>query len=138
MKVYCFYTTDGKITSVGQCADFDFANQVPTDGEYKMEVLGGLFSPNDFYVKDDSLVRIPAAPCPDCDFDYKTESWVFSYQKSLRKLRERRNSLLQATDWTQVPDAPVDHAAWATYRQELRDLPANTEDPRNVVWPDRP
>jgi hypothetical protein len=50
-------------------------------------------------------------------------------------LRGRRNRLLSGTDWTQVPDAPVDAAAWAVYRQQLRDLPANTTDPRNVVWP---
>jgi len=29
----------------------------------------------------------------------------------------------------------LDHAAWAAYRQALRDLPANTADPRNPVWP---
>ena len=35
-----------------------------------------------------------------------------------------RNAQLARTDWTQLPDAPVDKAAWATYRQALRDLPA--------------
>ena len=53
-------------------------------------------------------------------------------------LRQGRGARLQASDWTQVPDAPVDHAAWAIYRQELRDLPENTPDPRNVVWPTPP
>lgn len=54
------------------------------------------------------------------------------------KLRNERVKLLAASDWTQVPDAPVDQQAWATYRQSLRDLPANTTDPRNPVWPTRP
>lgn len=49
--------------------------------------------------------------------------------------RSRRDYMLESTDWTQVPDAPVDRAAWATYRQELRDLPQNTPDPRYIVWP---
>ena len=49
-----------------------------------------------------------------------------------------RDGYLQASDWTQVPDAPVDQQAWATYRQELRDLPDNTEDPRNPTWPTKP
>ena len=53
-------------------------------------------------------------------------------------LRKERNYLLRDSDWTQVPDAPVDATAWATYRQKLRDLPANTTDPRNVVWPEPP
>jgi hypothetical protein len=35
-----------------------------------------------------------------------------------------RNAELARTDWTQLPDAPVDIEAWATYRQSLRDLPA--------------
>ena len=35
-----------------------------------------------------------------------------------------RNAELAKSDWTQVEDAPVDKAAWATYRQALRDLPA--------------
>jgi hypothetical protein len=35
-----------------------------------------------------------------------------------------RNSELAKSDWTQVADAPVDKAAWAIYRQALRDLPA--------------
>ena len=39
-------------------------------------------------------------------------------------LRSNRDQLLAASDWTQLPDAPVDKAAWATYRQALRDLPA--------------
>ena len=35
-----------------------------------------------------------------------------------------RNVKLAQSDWTQLPDAPVDKAAWASYRQALRDLPA--------------
>lgn len=53
-------------------------------------------------------------------------------------LRSTRNAKLSETDWTQVADAPVDQAAWATYRQALRDLPANTVDPFNPVWPVEP
>jgi hypothetical protein len=35
-----------------------------------------------------------------------------------------RNAKLAASDWTMHTDAPTDKAAWATYRQALRDLPA--------------
>jgi len=35
-----------------------------------------------------------------------------------------RNAQLSMSDWTQLPDAPTDKVAWATYRQALRDLPA--------------
>lgn len=53
-------------------------------------------------------------------------------------LRKERNKILALSDWTQVADAPVDQAAWAAYRQALRDLPANTTDPANPVWPSKP
>lgn len=55
-----------------------------------------------------------------------------------RELRTRRDKLLAQCDWTQVPDAPVDQAAWAAYRQALRDLPSSTVDPNNPQWPERP
>ena len=55
-----------------------------------------------------------------------------------RLLRWRRDGLLFGSDWTQAADAPVDKAAWATYRQALRDLPSNTADPAHVVWPTPP
>ena len=56
----------------------------------------------------------------------------------MQALRSQRDELLAQSDWTQVADAPVDAAAWATYRQALRDLPANTTDPRNPTWPTKP
>jgi|YNPBryunderm2012_1023409.scaffolds.fasta_scaffold62590_1 hypothetical protein len=44
----------------------------------------------------------------------------------MRWLREERNRLLAESDWTQMPDAPLDERtrqAWREYRQALRDLP---------------
>jgi hypothetical protein len=49
-------------------------------------------------------------------------------------IRARRNTLLADCDWTQLPDAPVDAAAWAVYRQELRDITTQA-DPFNIIWP---
>ena len=56
----------------------------------------------------------------------------------LERLRVVRNELLAECDWTQVSDATANAEAWATYRQELRDLPANTSDPQNPTWPTKP
>ena len=53
-------------------------------------------------------------------------------------LRATRARMLAACDWTQAPDAPVDTAAWAAYRQALRDLPGLTTDPRAPLWPAPP
>lgn len=45
--------------------------------------------------------------------------------------REKRDRLLQASDWTQMPDSALSDtkkAEWATYRQALRDLPQKWAD----------
>jgi hypothetical protein len=53
-------------------------------------------------------------------------------------IRLDRNSLLNASDYTQIPDFPGDKEAWAAYRQELRDVPQEFSDPKDVVWPTKP
>lgn len=53
-------------------------------------------------------------------------------------VRADRDGRLAASDWTQVADSPVDKAAWATYRQALRDVPAQAGFPWNVQWPVQP
>lgn len=53
-------------------------------------------------------------------------------------LRSHRNSALAESDWTQMPDAPVDKDAWAKYRQSLRDLTEGLDDPLQAIWPPRP
>jgi len=53
-------------------------------------------------------------------------------------VRERRDLLLARSDWTQLPDAPVDAVAWATYRQGLRDITAQGGFPHDIVWPEAP
>ena len=56
-------------------------------------------------------------------------------------LRQERDRLLYQTDWTQLPVNPLtaeQKVLWETYRQALRDLPANTIDIDNVVWPTPP
>ena len=54
------------------------------------------------------------------------------------QVRAERDRLLVASDWTQVADAPVDQAAWATYRQALRDITAQAGFPSDVTWPVAP
>ncbi len=56
----------------------------------------------------------------------------------LERMRLRRDALLAASDWTQHLDAPVDRAAWAAYRQELRDFPATWEAGPIADFPNPP
>ena len=53
-------------------------------------------------------------------------------------VRRDRNRKLSACDWTQLADNMADKAAWATYRQALRDIPSQDGFPWNVTWPTEP
>jgi hypothetical protein len=53
-------------------------------------------------------------------------------------VRKSRSDRLADSDWTQVADAPVDKAVWATYRQALRDITTQSGFPWTVTWPDAP
>ena len=54
-------------------------------------------------------------------------------------VRLERNMRLTESDWTQFVDVTgIDKAAWATYRQALRDVTKQPGFPRNVVWPEKP
>lgn len=65
-------------------------------------------------------------------------------------LRAERDGLIAATDWLVQRHAeelaldiattltPEQHADLLTYRQALRDLPDNTTDPADPVWPVNP
>jgi hypothetical protein len=55
-----------------------------------------------------------------------------------KSVRAQRGEKLKDSDWTQVADAPVDQAAWATYRQSLRDVTAQSGFPWTVDWPTIP
>ena len=53
--------------------------------------------------------------------------------------RNERDKKLSETDWTQTNDIGLkNEEEWLAYRQALRDLPVNTEDPTNPVWPEQP
>lgn len=55
-------------------------------------------------------------------------------------IRAKRDQLIKDSDWTMIPGATVDQAAWAEYRQVLRDLPQTfaASGPESVIWPTAP
>ena len=67
--------------------------------------------------------------------DLDAEGIAAKDAEQAKSVREQRNQKLKDTDWTQVADAPVDQAAWAAYRQALRDVPQQTGFPWEVQWP---
>ena len=59
---------------------------------------------------------------------------------TMAQVRYLRNAKLAICDWTQLADVPVSDkkAAWAVYRQSLRDLPQKYTSPSSIVWPTEP
>ncbi len=86
----------------------------------------------------------------NCNDDVQAYSYTYNAETgaisapagpSMDVIRERRNALLAACDWTQGADSQLSNSKkteWATYRQALRDIPANTSDTKNVSWPTEP
>jgi hypothetical protein len=55
------------------------------------------------------------------------------------EVRTERNTKLSATDWTQAADVPqVVKDSYVTYRQALRDVPAQSGFPNQITWPTQP
>ena len=67
----------------------------------------------------------------------EAETTVVTTAWNLTALRRKRNRLIAETDYLALSDATLTDEM-STYRQALRDLPANTTDPANPVWPTKP
>jgi hypothetical protein len=70
--------------------------------------------------------------------DFSSEEIAERTEAKAAEVRADRNQRLAACDWTQLPDSPADHEAWAVYRQALRDLTSQAGFPWNINWPEEP
>ena len=74
---------------------------------------------------------------PKDEFEAKLQERLDA--QPLKEIRTERNRRLTECDYLGMSDYPhLDYdmkIRWLQYRQELRDLPKNTEDPTNPVWP---
>jgi hypothetical protein len=141
VKQYVQHTVAGEITAVAFAENPEKFGITPP---YLVLDTKDRIIPSDYYVKKGQLVSKGPKPTSRSVFDYSSESWFepdFSPEEEAvlcEKLRSERNLLLASTDWTQVADAPVGQAAWATYRQALRDITSQEGFPHSVVWPNKP
>lgn len=74
------------------------------------------------------------------DYELNIETNEYQLRKSIliAKVKEKRNKLLQQSDWTQLPDVNLTNKeAWATYRQQVRDI-LKQGVVENPVWPTMP
>lgn len=123
MTKYTKYNADtGEIECVFEATARDAAlNQPCIEGEYKG---------TEYRIVDGAPVAKSQSEKDDFEI---ARAWV--------TFKNVRNGLLLESDWTQSNDSPLTDAKkaeWATYRQALRDLPANTTDPRSPTWPTPP
>ena len=115
-----FIVHDGEwVLRSGRCKDSDFEIQAGP-GEY---VIEGEADPRCHKIENGELVPYTPPP-PD----------------KAAEVRRERDALLKATDWTQLPDAPLSDAqktAYGVYRQALRDLPNHVNFPNLEAsdWP---
>lgn len=70
--------------------------------------------------------------------DMDAEAIAATDAAQAKSVREQRTEKLKSSDWTQVADAPVDKAAWAAYRQALRDITVQAGFPWDIEWPTQP
>lgn len=70
--------------------------------------------------------------------DMDAEAIAAKDAEQAKNVRDQRNTKLAECDWTQLSDAPVDQAAWSTYRQALRDITLQSGFPWDIQWPSKP
>ena len=78
---------------------------------------------------------------PPTESELDTEVTRLNNLEPMRLLRKERNTRLAATDWRASSDLTLS-TDWKTYRQALRDLPANQtpadNELSNITWPTEP
>ena len=134
--IYTIYVTaTGEISKTVQTDDID--SQIQSGESY----VEGSIDQSVYYIDNGVAVAIPAQTSPYSVFDFNTKQWVLVENLALADVLPKRQRLLYASDWTQIPNNPLtteQQAVWAIYRQELRDIPEQSGYPFNVIFPTPP
>ena len=82
--------------------------------------------------------NIPFTAEEEAEWDAMEAAWAAGADdRKAEEVRQKRDSLLSETDWMASTDVTLSDA-WRAYRQELRDIPAQSDFPNNVTWPTKP
>lgn len=105
------------------------------------DYIEGNYLRENYYINNGTLVEITGRPESWYDFDYDNKQWIANEGAAKEVCLKKRKELLLNSDWTQLPNGPLSseqQTAWATYRQALRDITAQTGYPTEIVWPAHP
>ena len=111
--------------------------------------LSSITGDKNYYYNNSSflLTEFPSKPAVYYTWDWNSYSWIDArtekqkYADAAAASLPKRLQLLLDSDWTQLPNGPLTTAqqqAWATYRQDLRDITAQAGYPFEITWPTPP
>lgn len=131
---YITVNESGQIYSCG-CVQDTLIDSVYVPNGTKVIQGISISDPAQYYWNGSATVVIPDCPSENHVFDYQKKTWNVSADK----VRRYRDKLLKDSDWTQLPDVPVElRNAWSAYRQALRDITQQPGFPNEVIYPIAP
>lgn len=139
MHKFALVTENGQIMQTGSCAlEADMHLQAQSRPELTLVECDAIYGVH--YFSGGEMKAYPERPSQHHEFDHDAEVWFDARTDDdlANEARQRRNSLLAKSDWTQMPDAPADKDAWAAYRQALRDVTGQAGWPHDIEWPAPP
>ena len=125
--------------ATGQILRIAFTTNIEAQIQDGEGYLDGSIDDSAYYIENNLPVEIPVKPSQYSVFDFVTKQWVQNQNMAILDVSEKRKRLLNASDWTQLPDVSITtKQAWAQYRQALRDITSQEGYPFNVIWPQNP
>ena len=90
-------------------------------------------------------IQVPFTAEEEAARDAEEAAWsAGAFDRAIADLRQRRNKLLQESDWTVLSDntlTNVQRTSWMNYRTELRNITeglSTVDDVNSVIFPNTP
>ena len=146
LKPYAILDSNNIVVNINMW-DGDTSKWTPPSGHTVVGIGSTTFS----YVDDEeasetygqTLTKYSEYECVGVGCTYNNGTWIRPEDPTVDHwaiLRYNRDKRLIQSDWKVLPGSIYESKLeeWKVYRQQLRDLPANTSDPQKVVYPTRP
>lgn len=134
MSNFVRFDADGQIVQWGTCPDSMVHLQGPN-------VIEGEGTTHTHWVDMGTrqLIKKPVKDSKYHVWDYRRRRWVMDEKLAWSEVRFKRNGMLTASDWVELPSSKrrltlAAQNAWDVYRQALRDL-TSQPNPLRIDWP---